>query len=69
MPQANWLSEQDATAKAAGLGYDVRDFKVEGSCYEIYAMKGDARVQVVMNPATGEIVGRRSGRGMTAPER
>lgn len=59
--QAEWLSEEAATAKAAGLGYEIRDLKVEGSCYEIYAMKNDERVEVVMNPATGEIVGDESG--------
>jgi hypothetical protein len=59
--QANWLSEEAATAKAAGLGYDIRDLKVEGSCYEIYAIRNDERVEVVMNPATGEIVGHESG--------
>jgi hypothetical protein len=59
--EASWLTEEAATAKAAELGYEVRDFKVEGSCYEIYAMKNDERVQVVMNPATGEIVGRETG--------
>ena len=59
--QANWLSEEAATAKAAGLGYDIRDLKVEGSCYEIYAMKNDERFELVMNPATGEIVGDEAG--------
>jgi hypothetical protein len=60
-PRADWLGEDVARAMAAERGYDIRDLKVEGSCYEIYAMKNDQRVEVVMNPATGEIVGHESG--------
>jgi hypothetical protein len=59
-PRAEWLGEDVARTMAAQAGYDVRDLKVEGSCYEIYAMKNDERVEVVMNPSTGEILGHES---------
>jgi len=60
-PKASWLSEDAARAKAQQAGYDVRDLKTEGSCYEIYAMKDGARVQAVMDPSSGEIVGSEEG--------
>ncbi|WP_193174139.1 PepSY domain-containing protein [Oricola nitratireducens] len=60
-PQAKWMSQDAAKAKLAGMGYDVRRVKVENGCYEIYGMKDGARVQAMMNPATGEIVGNEQG--------
>ena len=56
-PQAKWMSEDAAKAKAGEAGYDVRDIKVENGCFEIYAMKAGERVQLVMNPVDGSIVG------------
>jgi len=60
-PQSDWLSEDAVRAKAVELGYDVRDVKVEGGCYEIYALKDGERVELVANPSTGEIVGDEAG--------
>ena len=61
-PASSWITEDAAKAKAAALGFDVRDLKVETGCYEIYAIDKDGRrVQAVMNPANGEIVGRENG--------
>jgi len=60
-PRASWLSEDDAKAKVTQAGYQVRDLKTEGSCYEIYATKDGARVQLVMNPSSGEIMGNEEG--------
>lgn len=60
-PRSDWLGEGVARAMATERGYDVRDIKVEGNCYEIYAIKDDRRVEIVMNPSTGEILGHESG--------
>lgn len=52
-----WMSEEAAKAKALELGFDVRSVKIEDSCFEIYAISqtGD-KVELYMNPATGDIV-------------
>lgn len=59
-PQAKWMSEDAARAKAVADGYDVRDIKVENGCFEIYAMKDQKRVEALMNPVDGSIVGMES---------
>ena len=53
-----WLTEDAVRAKAAEAGYDVRKLKVEGSCYEVYAIdaKGN-KVEALFDPATGLQVG------------
>ena len=56
-PQAAWMSEDAARAKAAEAGYDVRDIKAEKGCFEIYAMKDGKRLELVMNPVDGTLVG------------
>jgi hypothetical protein len=61
-PASKWISEDAAKTAATGTGLDVRDIKIENSCYEIYALDKDGnRVQVVMNPVTGEVVGNEEG--------
>ncbi len=56
-PQNQWMSEDAIKAKAVEAGYDVRQVKVEDGCYEIYGIdaKG-ARLEVMMNPVSGETV-------------
>jgi hypothetical protein len=53
-----WLTEDAVKAKAAEAGYDVRKLKIEGSCYEVYAIdaKGN-KVEALFDPATGLQVG------------
>ena len=56
--KANWISQDDAKAKAVSLGLDVRQVKEEGGCFEIYAIgKDGAKVEKLMHPVTGEFVG------------
>ena len=51
------LSAQAIKAKAAGLGYDVRNVKREGGCFEVHAIsKKGARVEIYMNPVTGAVL-------------
>jgi hypothetical protein len=61
-PKSQWLSEQAIKEKAVAQGFDVRQVKVEGSCYEIKAFdKNGARVERVVNPVTGEVVAKEEG--------
>lgn len=56
-PQNQWLSLADITTKATGMGYKVRQVKVEDGCYEIYAVDKDGkRVEAYFNPVTAEVV-------------
>ncbi|WP_042777887.1 PepSY domain-containing protein [Sinorhizobium fredii] len=57
-PQSTWMKSEAAASKLQSAGYsDVRDVKVAGTCYEIYAFTAkNERVEVYMNPVTGEIV-------------
>ena len=58
VPQAKWMTKDALKAKALTMGYEVRKIKVEGSCYEVYAIdaKGN-KVESLFNPATGEMLG------------
>lgn len=56
--KATWISQDDAKAKAVALGFDVRQIKDEGGCYEVYAIDKDGnKVEKLMHPVTGEFVG------------
>jgi hypothetical protein len=49
-PQANWKSAADAEAAAKAAGYDVRKSKIEGACYEVYAVKDGKNLELFYNP-------------------
>ncbi len=52
-----WMSRDAARSMMVDKGFDVRRVKREDGCYEIYAIdKTGARVEVYLNPVTGEIV-------------
>ena len=57
-----WMTEDAVKAKAKEAGMEIRRLKVEGSCYEVYAIdaKGN-KVEALFNPATGEQVGNENG--------
>lgn len=57
-PQSAWMKPDVAASKAEEAGYsNVRNIKVAGSCYEIYAFTAKhQRAEVYMNPVTAEIV-------------
>jgi hypothetical protein len=56
-PRAQWLSEDAVKAKVTAMSYDVRRIKVEDGCYEAYAIDPNgARVEVHLNPVTGDVV-------------
>lgn len=55
--KAEWIGKDAAKAKAAALGFDVRQVKEEGGCYEIYAVdKNGDKSEKLMHPVTGEFV-------------
>jgi hypothetical protein len=59
--QSEWIGKDAAKAKAVALGFDVRQVKEEGGCYEIYAVdKQGNKTEKLMHPVTGEFVGSES---------
>ena len=56
-PQNQWMNLADITTKATGMGYKVRQVKVEDGCYEIHAVdKNGNRVEAHFNPVSAEVV-------------
>lgn len=57
--QASWLTVDAIKAKAEAAGYtDIKQVKIEGSCYEVYAHDKDGnKAEVLFNPATGDKAG------------
>ena len=55
-PKSEWMSEADITAKAVELGYEISNVKEEDGCYELYARKDGDKMEVFMNPVTGDVV-------------
>lgn len=57
-----WMTQDAVKAKAKSMGMDIRRIKLEGSCFEVYAIdsKG-AKIEGLFNPATGEMVGNENG--------
>jgi len=52
-----WMSRDAVSSIMVEKGYDVRRIKRDDGCYEIYAIdKNGARVEIYINPVTGEIV-------------
>jgi hypothetical protein len=57
-PQTEWLSLEVLQTKVEALGYKVQKAKLKNACGEIYALdKNGARVELFVDPTTGEIVG------------
>lgn len=57
-PQTEWLSLEVLQTKVETLGYKVQKAKLKNACGEIYALdKNGARVELFVDPTSGEIVG------------
>jgi len=56
-PPDKWQPQATLTAKLKKEGWDVRNVKVDGGCYEVYALdaKGE-RVEAYFHPVTLERV-------------
>jgi hypothetical protein len=49
-PQAKWKPQTEAEAAAKAAGYEVRRSKIEGACYEVYAVKDGKNLELFYNP-------------------
>jgi hypothetical protein len=50
VPKASWKPASDAEAAAKAAGYEVRRSKIEGSCYEVYGVKGGKLFELLYSP-------------------
>lgn len=58
-PPNQWLSMQDLQAKVEALGYKVQKAKLAKACGEFYTLdKSGNRIELFVDPTSGEIVGR-----------
>ena len=48
--KAAWKPASEAEAAARAAGYEVRKTKVEGSCYEVYGVKGGKLFELFYSP-------------------
>ena len=56
-PKDQWMSEADAKAKIAEMGYKVKTFEVTGNCYEMYGHDKDGnKAEVYFDAKTLAIV-------------
>lgn len=49
-PQAKWKPQAEAEATAKAAGFEVRRSKIEGACYEVYAVKDGKNLELFYNP-------------------
>jgi hypothetical protein len=56
-PESDWKSQDALKQRLTGQGWQVRRIKVDGGCYEVYALndKGQ-RVEAYFHPVTFEPV-------------
>ena len=56
-PQEKWQPQATLQKKLTEMGWEVRKIKVDGGCYEVYALndKGE-RVEAYFHPVTLEAV-------------
>jgi hypothetical protein len=53
-PQADWLSQDEMKRLITESGYRIKEFKVAGSCYEIYGWdEQNRKVEIYFDPVTG----------------
>ena len=50
LAKASWKPASEAEAAAKAAGYEVRKSKVEGSCYEVYGVKGGKLFELFYSP-------------------
>ena len=50
LAKASWKPASEAEAAAQAAGYEVRKSKVEGSCYEVYGVKGGKLFELFYSP-------------------
>lgn len=57
VPKDKWMTQEQMKAKAQEQGFEVRQVKAEGDCYEVYGIRNGAKIEALFNPQTGEQVG------------
>ncbi len=55
-PQASWKQPAEVEASAKAAGYEVRRSKVEGTCYEVYAVKDGKMYELFYHPIDLKLV-------------
>lgn len=56
-PKAEWMKEADARAKLQEQGYEIRKFKPDGNCWELYGRNKDGKkVEIYFDARTLEPV-------------
>lgn len=56
-PQAKWIPADQMVAQLKSQGYEIKKFKTEGSCYEIYGKDKDGHsVEIYFDPVSGKPV-------------
>ena len=56
----DWIPEADMKKKIQDMGYEIKKFKIDGNCYEIYGYEGKdkdkKKVEIYFDTKTAEIV-------------
>ncbi|MFS8977736.1 PepSY domain-containing protein [Cupriavidus necator] len=56
-PKSEWMKESDARAKIEAQGYNIKKFKVDGNCYEIYGTtKEGKKAEIYFDTKTLDVV-------------
>lgn len=55
-PREKWLKREQVQEKLQAQGYDVRRVKVDGSCYEVKALRAGKRIEAHVNPVDARVV-------------
>jgi hypothetical protein len=55
-PQSAWKPTSAIESKAIAEGYSVSKTKTTGTCYEVYASKGNSRFELFYNPVDATLV-------------
>lgn len=55
-----WIPEAEMKKKITDMGYEIKEFKVDGNCYEIYGYEGKGKdkkkVEIYFDTKTAAIV-------------
>lgn len=53
-PQSAWMTQEEMKRMIIESGYRIKEFKVAGSCYEIYGWdQQNRKVEIYFDPVTG----------------
>lgn len=56
VPQAEWQPKDALQKKLEADGWTIKTINTDEGCYEVYAKKGDQRMESYFNPKTFEVV-------------